>query len=52
MSKNPQKPGMTAGKPASTAKPTATTATGPKGTDPKHLPREFKYPLRDSGINS
>lgn len=53
MSKNPTKPGMTAGKPASNAKPTPTGNTaGPKGTDPKHLPREFKYFFLDTGINS
>lgn len=52
MSKNPSKPGMTAGKPASNAKPTPnSTAAGPKGTDPKHLPREFKYSCGDAGTS-
>lgn len=41
MSKNPSKPTNT-GKPTIGAKPSGNTATGAKGPDPKHLPREFK----------
>jgi hypothetical protein len=43
MSKNPSKQGVTAGKSTPGAKVTpGATATGAKGPDPKHLPREFK----------
>lgn len=39
MSKNPQKPGMTAGKSTPGVKPTPGATSTAKGPDPKHLPR-------------
>ena len=45
MSKNPNKPGLGAGKTPGTTKGMggAGSAGAGKGSDPKHLPREFKY---------
>lgn len=45
MSKAPQKPIPGAKTTAGTTKAPTSNATGAKGPDPKHLPREFKYTL-------
>jgi len=51
MSKAPQKPIPGAKTTAGTTKAPTSNATGGKGPDPKHLPREFKYTLYHLEIN-